>query len=198
MADLFAHLPAAKAPAPGRHGAPLDPPGVTIATRDAAVVTVIARPGRVEAAIAGLAAHFGAAPRDAAVLTRAGAVDFVGIAPGRWTVLSAEPSEALVAALEGALGESGHVVDQSGGQVVLALDGPAVPDLLTKLVAIDLDPVAAPLDAAPTTVLSHVGATLVPGETASSRRLIVGRSYLAAALRLLVASAAETGCELRA
>ena len=47
-------------------------------------------------------------------------------------------------------------------------------------------------------VLAHVGATLLPGETASSRRLIVGRSYLAAALRLLVASAAETGCELRA
>nr|WP_238482023.1 sarcosine oxidase subunit gamma family protein [Pinisolibacter aquiterrae] len=130
-------------------------------------------------------------------MTRTETVDFVGIAPGRWTALAAEPSATLVAALEDALGETGYVVDQSGGQVVLALDGPAVPDLLTKLVAIDLDPVAAPLDAAPTTVLAHVGATLLPGGTASAWRLIVGRSYLAAALRLLVASAAERGCELR-
>lgn len=198
MADLFAHLPAAKAPTPGRWGAAIDPPGVTIAQLERAVVTVIARPGRVEAAIAALGARFGAPPRDAAALSRTPEVDFVGIAPGRWTALTTLAPAAAIEALETALGEEGFVVDQTGGQVVLTLDGPGVPRLLAKLVAIDLDPAVAPVDAAPTTSLAHVGATLMPGATASERRLVVGRSYLAAALRLLVAAAAEEGCELRA
>lgn len=196
MAELFASLPLGHRPAPGRYGAPATPPGVSIAVLESSVATLIARPGRVTAAVARLAAHFGVAPIDAPVRTDLDGIALVGIAPGRWTAVSSEPPEVLVETLEAALGDDGFVVDQSGGQVVLALDGPKLPDLLASLVAIDLDPAVAPAAAAPTTVIDHLGATLLPGATSSERRLIVGRSSLAAGLRLIVATAASHGCEL--
>lgn len=196
MADLFASLSAGTRPARGRHGAAVTPPGVAVRILDRAVATVIARPGRTPATIAALGRAFATAPADASRLTEAVGVAFVGIAPGRWTALAARDPDDLVAALEAAIGDDGFVVDQSGGQVVLALDGPRLPDLVAALVAVDLDASAAPADRAVTTTLAHVGATLLPGETAGGRRLVVGRSMLPAALRAIVSTAAEFGCDL--
>lgn len=197
MADLFASLPASRRPAAGRHGVPTGPAGITIRPLERAVATVAARRGRADAVAAALAAAFGLPVRDAARVAADATHAFAGIAPGRWTVVAAGEAEALATALVAAVGADAMVVDQSGGQVVLAIEGPQLAPFLAKLAAIDLDPAATPGDLAVTTSLAHIGATLLRRGT-ERVELVVGRSFEVSMLRTLAATAAEFGCDLAA
>ena len=195
MADLFASLPASRAPLSGRHGVPTGPAGIAIRRLERAVATVAARPGRAATVAERLSAAFGLAVADGSRVAADGVHAFVGVAPGRWTAIASGEAAAFTATLAAAIGDGGMVVDQSGGQVVLGLSGSALALCLAKLVAIDLDPATTPPDLAITTSIAHVGATLWrrgPDEV----ELAVGRSFLTSMLRTLTAAAAEFGCDL--
>jgi len=197
VADLFASLPASRSPAAGRHGVPTGSAGITIRRLERAVVTVAARRGRGDAVAAALGGAFGLPVRDGAHVVANENHAFAGIAPGRWTALAASDAAAFVAALEAAVGTDAMIVDQSGGQVVLAIEGPDLAAFLAKLVAVDLDPATTPADLAVTTSIAHIGATLLR-RGATRAELVVGRSFETSMVRTLVASAAEFGCDLAA
>ena len=197
MADLFASLPASRAPLPGRHGDATGPAGVAVRRLDRAVATVAARPGHGAAVATRLSSAFGLPIRDASAVAADDVHALVGIAPGRWTAIGAADPILFAATLSSAVGEHAMVVDQSGGQVVLSLGGSALAPFLAKLVAIDLDPTTTPADLAVTTTIAHVGVTLWR-QGADEVRLLVGRSLLTSMLRTLAAAAAEFGCDLDA
>ena len=196
MADPLASHPVTRRLPLGRHGAATAAP-LVIREMPLAAATVIAGRGQAATIVAKATAAFGSAPVDGSVTVTAGDLDFVGIGPGRWLVLAPGDGEALVARLEGALAPEASIVDQSGGQVVFAVDGAASAEMLTKLLTIDLDAQVFPVGSAATTIAAHVGVTLWR-TGADSWTFVVGRSYAVACERALVASAAEYGVTLGA
>lgn len=192
MADLLANLPLGTLLPVGRHGAP-GSAGIVLSTRPLAAATLVA--GRDRSAVAtALEAAFGLAPVDAPRHVAAGNLAFVGTGPGRWLVLS-EGAD-LAARLTAVVGPSASVFDQSGGMVVLSLEGAALSRLIEKLVPLDFDPAAFPVGSAATTTLAHVNVTLWT-ETEGTLCIAVGRSYFAAFLRGLLSASAECGLDWR-
>jgi sarcosine oxidase subunit gamma len=123
-------------------------------------------------------------------------VEFIGVGPGRWLVLGEGESERLIQRLEAAFAPLASIVDQSGGLVLFEASGGKIAETLPKFIAIDIDPSAFQDGAAATTTAAHVNMTL--WRVGPDRwRFAVGRSYVAAFLRILVFAAAEFGLELR-
>lgn len=193
MAELLASLPPTRRLPKGRHGASAGAAGVVLTERSEPVATVASRKGAIAATIDRLAARFGLAPQDRPVAVLAEGVAVVGVGPGRWTLVGAAIADAeatLGPALEGVAA----VIDQSGGQVVFDLTGPAVEEVMASLVAIDLDPSVFPVGAAATTTVAHVGVTL--WRTGEGFVFLVGRSFAVAFERAVVASAERLGVVL--
>ena len=192
MADMLANLPLGTPLPLGHHGRP-GPAGIILETVACHAATLVA--GRDPAAVAAaLSAAFGATIVDAPARVEAGDVGFVGVGPGRWLVTSTTSD--LAARLAAAVGSTASVFEQSGGTVVMRASGPALPDFLARLVPLDCDAGAFPVDRAATTTLAHVNATLWR-EADGAFVFAVGQSYRAAFLRAAAHVAAPFGLDRR-
>ncbi len=190
MADFLASLPLGKfLPAAG-YGLP-GVVGVQLKTIPANACTLVA--GRDSAAVIAKAREaFGAELTDGPRRSVGGSIDFIGTGPGRWLALS--PESGLRERLEKALAPSASIFDQGGGLVLLEAAGDAMGSVLAKLAPLDLHGSVFPAGAAATTSAAHVNLTLWLCDD-GAWRFAVGRSYLAAFLRVFSCAAAEFGLD---
>jgi methylglutamate dehydrogenase subunit D len=179
--------------APGRHGAPVDAPGVTIELRaDYALADVAARRGRSDALSDRVRAAFGLdlplGPRRAAK----GPIAFASAGPAQWLAIArdVEPRsfEAWLASeLEGVA----FITDCSDDRVVLAVGGPKARSVLAKGVPVDLHPRAFGRNGSAVTVAHHIAVHLWQVDDAPTFELAVHRSDAASFWHWLI----EAGCE---
>jgi sarcosine oxidase subunit gamma len=196
VAEFLASLPLGKILPAGLYGA--SGAGVILRTIAAQACVLVA--GRDSAAVIAKArSAFAIELCDAPRLSAGGGIEFIGLGPGRWLVLSAQGDFAgdLATRLEAACEPEGSIFDQSGGLVILEAEGKDIGAVLAKLVAIDLHPSVFAVGAAATTTAAHVNLTLWLYEE-GRWRFALGRSYLAAFLRAFSCSAAEFGLDWKA
>lgn len=189
MAEFLASLPLGKILPVAHHGAA----GAGVTLRSIAMQACILVAGRDRAAVIAKArSAFAVELCDAPSLSAGGGIEFIGLGPGRWLVLSAEGD--LAARLEAACAPDGSTFDQSGGLVLLEAEGKDIGAVLAKLIAIDLHPSVFAVGAAATTTAAHVNLTLWLCEE-GRWRFALGRSYLAAFLRAFSCASAEFGLD---
>lgn len=82
---------------------------------------------------------------------------------------------AAEAAVADALGAAGYVTGQSDAFVALRIGGARVRDCLERIVMLDLDPAAFPVDRAERTLMEHMG-SIICREGSDSFLLLSGRS----------------------
>lgn len=195
---LAGHLPA------GRHGRADGAPGVTLAERaDLAAASVALRAGQAAALADALRQGFGLALPPRPGCSSAGTCELVWTSPGQWLALdSAREGLArfgFAHDLAARLGGAASVTDLTGARAVLRLSGPAVRDMLAKLVPIDLDEAAFPPGAAALTLAAHVGVTLWRApESGGAWGLACYRSFGESLAHEVLQAAAEFGCEVTA
>jgi methylglutamate dehydrogenase subunit D len=190
MADYLASLPLGKLLPPGRHGLP-GAPGIRLKTISADACTLVAGrnlPEVIAKAREALSVGLTDGPRRSA----GAGIDFIGIGPGRW--LAVAPETGLAQRLEAALAPAASIFEQGGGLVLLEAEGAAIESVLAKLAPLDLHPDVFPVGAAATTTAAHVNMTFWRCD-GGTWRFAVGRSYLAACLRLFSCAAAEFGLD---
>ncbi|WP_428029052.1 sarcosine oxidase subunit gamma [Ancylobacter sp.] len=196
--DPLAGIPFDRVPPAGAYGAAGQADGsagITVSPADEPFIALVAaRQGHAASVTDRLSRAFGVDLADRPHAAIEGNSTVVGMAPGRFLVLSkTEPD--LAGTLRAVLGTEAAITEQSDAYVTFDLAGDAVPALLAKGALIDLDPrVFRPGDAA-TTVLAHIGATLWRVNEASWR-ILVARSLEASFTRFLIASGAEFGLRL--
>lgn len=181
MSELAA-APAFHAMAPAGAGT-----GVRVRLIAPPLVSVLARAGKTEALIDKTQAAFGLALTDAPRRAAAGAVSALGVGPGRWLFVGAEPED-----LETDLSGLASLSDHSDGYALFEIAGEAVRAVLAKGVALDLHPEVFTPDSVAVTVIAHIGA-IVWRNGPDSFVIAVFRSYAASFWHFLSASAAEFG-----
>jgi sarcosine oxidase subunit gamma len=191
--------PLAGALKPGRHGLAEGPPGVTL--RELPFLASAAITLR-----AGGAATLAARLRDAHGIdlpprpgcTMAGALTVVWTGPGQWLALRDGLEGAarfgFARDLAALCGAAASVTDLTGARAVLCLAGPAAPDVLRKLVPVDVDDSVFPTGAAALTVSGHIGVTL--WRMRYGWHLACYRSFGASLAEAVLDAAAEFGCEI--
>jgi methylglutamate dehydrogenase subunit D len=196
VVDVLATFPPHRELVPGRYGASGATAGVKIRTLDCAVATLISGRGQIAAlsasALEAFATELPSGPRWIA----GRGVEFIGIGPGRWLVLAAGDSDALVDRLETVFAPNASVVDQSGGLVMYEATGAKIREVLPKLLAIDVDPTVFQPGSAATTSIAHIGVTVWLDATGTRWHFGVGRSFDAAFVRAVARAAAEYGLDL--
>jgi len=180
---------------PGRHGAPDDEAGVTLAIgADRALVSVMARADRWDALAENVRRAFGLELPIAPKRVAAGLVAFAWAGSGQWLASAErEAGHAFEARLRADFAGLASVSDQSDGRVVLRIGGTRARDMLAKGVMIDLHPRAfGPGDTAVTSI-AHIGVQFWQLDDAPTYELAVGRSFAAAFWRWLMMAGAEYG-----
>ncbi len=191
MADILRNLPASRMLPKGRYGAATGAAGVVADEAARASATLIAGRGQTPAVLQAARTTFGAELCDLPRRAVSGAMEFVGVGPGRWLVVDDGDGDALVERLQAAFPRA-SVVDQSGGLVIFDAGGAKLGAMLPKILAIDIDAAAFPVGAAATTTAGHINLTIWR-TGAENCRCAVGRSYAPAFLRMLAVAAAEFG-----
>lgn len=158
-----------------------------------ALATVMARKGRAAALAAAVKRQFDinlpAGPHGSGN----DATSFLGIGPGRWLATHDAGTPGFIRDLARQLEGLASVVDQSDSVGLLRLSGPALLEVLTKGVAIDLSAAAFPAGSVAATQIAHVGVTLWKVDEAPTFHLAVARGYAGSFLHWLEASAAGVG-----
>lgn len=195
--DPLAHLVPSRPVPAGRHGRRDGAPGLVVRTvDDVAIVSIVARPkaGPVPAsAAAALGAFLPAGPRH----VEGSGLALIGTGPDRWLALAEGTDPAsLTARLAAALGGTCALTDQSDSLVLFDLAGTALEAVLPRFVAVDLHPSVFGADAAATTSVALIGATL--WRRGEGVRFAIPRSMANAFLRVVVTSGAEAGVDLAA
>jgi sarcosine oxidase subunit gamma len=175
----------------GRYGASTRAAGVVAHEIARASATLIAGRGQTATVVEAAKSAFGLELCDLPRCAASGAMEFIGIGPGRWLVLDDGDGDALVEKLQSAFPRA-SVVDQSGGLAVFETAGTKIDATLPKFLAIDIDAATFPVGAVATTTAGHINLTI--WRTGSENwRCAVGRSYAPAFLRMLAVAAAEFG-----
>ena len=190
MADFLATLPLGKILPAGHYG-PEGASGLRLKTFSSDLCTLVAGQDRSKVIVRArdaFAVDLVDGPRHSA----GNGVDFIGVGPGRWLALA--PESGLAQRLDAALAPAASVFDQTGGLVLLEAEGDGMHGVLAKLAPLDLHPAVFPVGAAATTTAAHVNITFWHGQ-GGVWRFAVGRSYLAAFLRLFSCAAAEFGLD---
>lgn len=104
----------------------------------------------------------------------AGAVTLLWAGPDRFNLL--QPAAAAIDPAQ-IVGDTGTVIDLSGGQVILGIAGPAARSVLAKLVAIDLHPQSFRPGGAAGTLLGHFGVTLWQTDETPTYCMSCARSF---------------------
>ncbi len=157
--------------------------GVHAASREYAIVSVLARKGHAQALMekAGLV--------DAPHQSGTDGVTALGIGPGRWLFIG-KPLEQLAP-----LADFASLSDHSDGYAVFEVWGPKVREALAKGVSVDLHP-SVFTDNVAVTVIAHIGAII--WQSAPDRfSIAVFRSYAGSFWHWLGASAAEYGLTVK-
>lgn len=192
MADVLKNLPASRMLPGGRYGASTGAAGVVAHEIKRASATLIAGRGQTAAVVQAARTACGVELCDLPRRAVSGAMEFIGVGPGRWLVLDDGDGDALVAKLQSAFALLASVVDQSGGLAIFDVAGEKRAATLPKFLSIDIDDTAFPLGAAATTTAAHINLTIWRSGT-ENWRCAVGRSYAPAFLRMLAVAAAEFG-----
>lgn len=140
------------------------------------------RRGRQEALAGRLRAAFGLAMPKRAGASFAGEATLIWAGLERLTLIESGAAAADVAE---AVGDAGMATDLTGGQVTVAVTGPAAPVALGRMVGIDLHPRAFSPGSAATTLCGHFGVTLWQVDAAPGYRLSSNRSFAGALWRAL-------------
>lgn len=175
---------------PGRFGASVGAPGVTVTERRGLwLASVVARRDAIDQLDAVVQQHFGRAlPRTPRVATGQG-IAFAWAGPGEWLAVAPVVPAPFIAAVTGLA----SVVDQSDGRLILRVSGPNARDTLAKGLPVDLHPSAfGPSDTA-LTAASHIGLQIWQVDDAPTYDIAVPRGYAASFWRWLAGSAAEFG-----
>ena len=191
MADVLKNLPASRMLASGRYGASTGAAGVVAHEIMRASATLIAGRGQTAAVVQAASTAFGVELCDLPRRVESGAMEFIGVGPGRWLVFDDGDGDALADKLQSALPRA-SVVDQSGGLAVFDVGGTKLAATLPKILSIDIDAAAFPVGAAATTTAAHINLTIWR-TGAENWRCAVGRSYAPAFMRMLAVAAAEFG-----
>jgi heterotetrameric sarcosine oxidase gamma subunit len=161
-----------------------------------ALATVTARKGQAQALSDRVVQLHGLTLPQTPSRVAAGAVAFVGLAPGTWLAGCDDGGPGWAEELATALQGLASVADQSGGQAVLRLGGPAALAVLSTGLFLDLHLSAFPVGAAAQSNLSHVGVTLWRVEE-TVFDLVTPRSFAADIAHWLQAAASPHGLVLR-
>jgi heterotetrameric sarcosine oxidase gamma subunit len=182
----------------GRRGRSAGAAGVALSlVRGRAVALVIARKGQTAALATKVREAYGVAlpegPRCAG-----DAVLFAGIGHGQWLALRAgsEDGFGFESDLRARLGGLASINDQTDARVAIRVAGPRAPDLLAKLVPIDLDARAFPAGSVASSVLGHISATVLRSDQSLSFEILVSRSYAESLWRAMVHAGTEFGIDV--
>ncbi len=181
--------------APGRRGAAITPPGVTLGLiADEDRFNVEARRGKSAELIAAIAKAFGVSPIDRPVTVETDGVAFVGVGPARWHAISRGEGRAgrRVRLIEAAR-PLATVVDVSHGFVTFRLSGPKARDALAKLAHIDLDPASFAAGACAGAALHGVNVQLRRSPDGAAFECAAPRSFAASVYHALIRAADPYG-----
>jgi methylglutamate dehydrogenase subunit D len=175
--------------------------GVVVCDRDGlGLATVLVRKARHEALAERLREQVQIDLPQGPLRTSAGGFALMGTGPGAWLATKEQGGNAFAASIAEMLGDLASISDQSDGYAVLRLSGPKVRDTLSKLVPVDVHPLAFRIGAVATTVAAHIDATLWRLDDRSDGspifEIAVFRSLVASFGRALSESAAQFGIEI--
>jgi len=163
---------------------------MNITTRDTlAIARIAARKGRSVDLARAVRERFGIDLPDGPRTVQSTKLAFIGIGVDTWLVTRDGELDTFAESLRDALDAVATVSDQIGAYEVIRLSGQHVPEVLAKLVALDLHPRSFPAGSAAVTLAGHIPVTLWRLENAFE--LAVPRSYHPDFQHLLAASAAE-------
>ena len=181
--------------APGRYGAEVGEPGITVSERGGlALVSIMARKGKTADLGARIKDRFGIdlplTPRRAGD----GSIHFIWCGPDRWLAeTSAETPRHFERSLREAASGFASVSNQSDGRSVIRVSGAKAREMLAKGVPLDLDPrVFRPGDTA-MTVVAHINVHFWQRDATPSYDFAVFRSFAASFGQWLLDAAAEIG-----
>ena len=128
-------------------------PGLSLAEADWGEVTEIAPyKGRLDALSSALGEAFGLSfPTPGEALSSEG-TRLLWVGPGRALLIGAAPPDGL--------SDHAALTGQTGGQAVLALEGPAVEDILARLVPVDLSLQVFPVGRTARSLIGHMTASV--------------------------------------
>ncbi len=172
----------------GRYGNAAGAPGLHLSERSPAAAAIARRRN---AALPEL-------PRRPGCVTT-GTSEFIWTGPGQWLALDSAREGlsrfGFAQAMAERFGGEASVTDLTGARAILRLRGPAVRDVLAKLVPLDLDDSVFPAGAAALTLAGHVGVTLWR-PTPDDWDIACYRSFGASLLHDVLEAAAAFGCEI--
>jgi methylglutamate dehydrogenase subunit D len=162
------------------------------AIENCAIATVLARKGKIAELAGRLRTCFEIELNDRPKRIGGNGVTFLGIGPGKWLAMSAQPRFVvdLAAKLEGLA----SVVEQSDALAILELSGPALPATLEKGFQIDLGTFA--IDDCAVTSVNHLGATIWKTRD-ECFEVAIFRSFVGSFLHWLGESAAASGLAVK-
>ncbi len=180
----------------GRHGNAKGEAGVTLTERvGLGLATLEARKGQGAALEEFVRKNYGISLPGGPACVDGKGIRFVGVAPGQWFAVSdALPNETLAEGLASQLRSIASVADHSSGRAVVRLEGPAVRSVLSKGLAIDLDPRVFVDGMAAVTTIGHMGVLMWrDGEVFD---LAVFRSFSGSFYAWIESASAEFGLDV--
>ncbi len=180
----------------GRHGSPDGDAGVTLTERaDLGLATLEVRRWQGAALDESVRTSYGVGLPSAPTCVEGKDVRFIGVAPGQWFAVSeALPNEMLADDLASKLRGKASVADHSSGRAVVRLEGSAVRSVLSKGLAIDLDPRVFVDGAAAVTSIGHMGVLIWRDTEAFD--LAVFRSFAGSFCAWIEDASAEFGLDV--
>lgn len=187
------HLAAA-----GRRGRSAGPAGVTLSlVQGRATALVIARKGQMAALATAVREAYGVALPDG--LRCAGdRVMFAGIGPGQWLAMRTGNADGIAfeTELRARLAECASVSDQTDARVAIRAGGAHVRDMLAKLLPVDTDDRVFPKGSVASSLLGHIGATVLRSDQSPNFEILVSRSYAESLWRAMVHAGTEFGIDV--
>jgi methylglutamate dehydrogenase subunit D len=176
--------------------------GVTITARETlGIASVNVRKGRVNALTERVRDKFNLALPRGPSRVCVGELAFVGTGPGAWLAIFEGGGHSFVGLLRACLGEFAAMTDQTDSYALLQITGPKVRESLSKLVPIDVHPLAFNVNDVAVTSAAHMGVILWRLHDQSGGgavfEIAVSRSMAGSFWHVLVESASEFGIEKR-
>jgi heterotetrameric sarcosine oxidase gamma subunit len=194
LAPLTRHLPV------GRHGGASSAAGVTLTERAFPALAALAvRTDAASRFSERLAAGFGVAAPPVQAAAIASPITVIWTGPDQYLAIDDAHKETehfdFARDLAAQLGDAASVTDVTGARAIIDIAGPQAPDVLAKLVPIDLDDAVFPPGAAAATLAGHLAVLLWRHADEPARYSIATpRSFAASLAHAVLDAATEFGC----
>jgi sarcosine oxidase subunit gamma len=177
----------------GPHGQADRPTGVGLrSVTSRALVSVIARRGKMQPLAAAVREAFGVELPAKPQLARGRSVSFLWAGHNQWLAM-ADRRDDLCSTLKRELGPLASLSDQSDARVILELSGTAARQTLAKLMPIDLHPRAFQPNDTALTLFGHVAGQITQIDDTPVYELMAPRSFAESFAHDLLAATAEFG-----